>query len=84
MLTEKDIKKYSPMDLSPNDITDYNKINEAKKIMKEAFDSDEQLRWGYIWLIAMHLYDEICKDGLKLDCNRRNEIAEKILKVIFY
>jgi len=63
---------------------DYNIIKKARKIMRKAFDSDEQLKWGYICNIAMHLYDELCKDGLKLEINRRNEIAEKMLKVIFY
>jgi len=63
---------------------DYNKIRKARKIIRKAFDSDEQFKWGYICNIAMHLYDEICKDGLELDYNRRNEIAKKMLKVIFY
>jgi len=64
--------------------TDYNEIKNARKIIRDAFDEDEQFKWGYICNIAMHLYDEICKDGLQLDYNRRNEIAEKMLKVIFY
>jgi len=63
---------------------DYDKIKKARKTMRKAFDSDEQLKWGYICNIAMHLYDEICKDGLELDYDRRNEIAKKMLKVIFY
>jgi hypothetical protein len=64
--------------------TDYNKIKEARKTIRKAFEEDEQFKWGYICNIAMHLYDEICKDGLKLDYNRRNEIAEKMLKILFY
>jgi len=64
--------------------TDYNEIGTARKVMREAFDSDEQLKWGYICNIAMHLYDELCKDGLELNYDRRNEIAKKVLKVIFY
>jgi hypothetical protein len=63
---------------------DHNKIRKARKTMRKAFDSDEQLKWGYICNIAMHLYDELCKDGLELNYSRRNEIAEKMLKVIFY
>jgi hypothetical protein len=63
---------------------DHNKIRKARKTMRKAFDKDEQLKWGYICNIAMHLYDELCKDGLELNYDRRNEIAEKMLKVIFY
>lgn len=64
--------------------TDYNKIKEARKTIRKAFEKDEQFKWGYICNIAMHLYDELCKDGLKLNYDRRNEIAEKMLKVLFY
>jgi hypothetical protein len=64
--------------------TDYNEIKKARKTMRKAFDKDKQLKWGYICNIAMHLYDELCKDGLELNYDRRNEIAEKMLKVIFY
>ena len=65
-------------------LTDYNEFKEAREKMKKAFQLDEQLKWGYICNIAMHLYDEVCKDGLKLDYNRRNEIAKKMLKIIFF
>ena len=63
---------------------DHNKIRKARKTIRDAFDEDEQFKWGYICNVAMHLYDELCKDGLQLDYNRRNEIAKKVLDVIFY
>ena len=64
--------------------TDYNEISNARKVMREAFDADEQFKWGYICNVAMHFYDELCEDGLELSYDRRNEIANKVLSILKY
>jgi len=46
--------------------------------MRDAFAADPGFKRGYIDNIAMLLYDE-----LALGKKRRDEIAEKILKLIF-
>jgi hypothetical protein len=64
--------------------TDYDRIKDAKKVLRKAFSADEQFKWGYILNVAMHLHAELCGDDVELKVERRNEIAEKLLKVIFY
>ena len=76
--------KAPEIDWVMNQPTDYDKITEAKKVLREAFDSDEQFKWGYIHSVTMHLHDELCKDDINLEIKRRHKIAEKMLKVIFY
>ena len=78
-----DIKE-PEIDLVSDKPTNYDEIKKAKEVLRRAFESDEQFKWGYILNVAMYLYGELIKDGLKLEINRRNEIAEKMLKVIFY
>ena len=59
------------------------KIEEARNIMKDAFESDSEeggLKDAYISNIAMLLQDKY----EVINYNNRNQAAEDILKLIFY
>ena len=63
--------------------TEINEIKEARKIMRDAFDKDQEpggFKHGYISNIAMLLYDRY---GIT-DYEIRNKAAEDILNKIFY
>jgi len=53
-----------------------NKIQKARKIMRDAFEKDPDFKQGYISNIAMLLHDQYPGE--------RNAAAEDILKLIFY
>lgn len=63
-----------------------NKIQRARETMRNAFDADEDFKDVYIANIAMLMYDELHKMKYrpKLRYNDRNELAEKIVDLIFY
>ncbi len=62
-------------------ILNSNVFANSRKIMKDKFDADPDLRWAYICNIAMLLYDT---HGSPFDdYNTRNETAEKLIKLIF-
>jgi hypothetical protein len=55
-----------------------NKIARARRTIRRAFNKDSEFKHGYLANIAMLLYDE-----LNLDYPKRDELADKILKLIF-
>lgn len=57
-----------------------NKIAGARKVMRDAFEKDDDFKHGYISNIAMLLHDRY---GI-VDYDIRNKAAEDILKLIFY
>lgn len=57
-----------------------NKIEEARKTMRDAFEESEDFYFGYVSNIAMLLHDRYGITGYKT----RNEAAQEILKLIFY
>jgi len=57
-----------------------NKIQKARKTMRDAFDADSDFKMGYIANIAMLLHDH---HGIT-NYEKRNAAAEDILKLIFY
>lgn len=57
-----------------------NKIEKARKTIKDALITDLNFRQGYIANIAMLLYD----NNIVRNYEKRNQIAEKIVKLIFY
>jgi len=71
-------------------------ISEARRVMREAFDKDENFRFGYVANISCLIHDKISWDKKKyalvlLEDNKAgwswaatNELAEKILDLIFY
>jgi hypothetical protein len=59
-----------------------NKIAKARKVMKDAFDADPDFRQGYQANIAMCIYD-LCDDSVCPSHEKRNEIADEIIKIIF-
>jgi len=66
-----------------------NKIQKARKTMRDAFDADSDFKMSYIANIAMLLYDRLEKEGIMLpneiaNYEKRNAVAEDILKLIFY
>lgn len=56
-----------------------NEIADARKTMRDAFEKDEEFKHGYLANIAMLLYDE-----LGLEKEKRDEVSDKVLKLIFY
>ena len=67
-------------------IVELNKFAEARKLMSETLFKDEGLYIGYQSNIAMLLYDEQGRNGKPIDYkdhNNRNEIAKKIINLIF-
>lgn len=57
-----------------------NKIAKARKTMRDAFDKDEDFKYGYIANIAMLLHD---RHGIT-NYDKRNAAAEDILQLVFY
>lgn len=60
-----------------------NEIERARKVMRDAFEVDQEsggLKDGYISNIAMLLHDNY---GIT-NYDKRNQAAEDILKLIFY
>lgn len=57
-----------------------NKIQKARKVMRDAFEKDEGFKLGYVSNIAMLLHDRY---GIT-DIDIRNKAAEDILKKIFW
>ncbi|HEC64304.1 MAG TPA: hypothetical protein ENI23_03320 [bacterium] len=61
-----------------------NKFAKARKLMYETLSKDEGLYIGYQSNIAMLLYDESEQKGDdSISYNKRNELAKKIIKLIF-
>ena len=56
-------------------------VKAARKAMAKALE-DPELRQGYLANIAMCIYDNRRKDG-RLNHQECNEVAEKLIKVIF-
>lgn len=56
-----------------------NEIADARKTMRDAFEKDEEFKHVYLANIAMLLYDE-----LGLEKEKRDEVSDKVLKLIFY
>jgi len=71
-------------------------ISEARRVMREAFDADGDFRYGYVANIACLIHDKMSWDKKKyalvlLEDNKvgfswaaTNELAEKIVDLIFY
>ncbi len=55
-------------------------IKKARETMRDAFDNDSDFKEGYRSNIGMLLYDE----GVIISRERRNEVADKIIKKVFY
>jgi hypothetical protein len=64
-----------------------NEFAEARKLMWETLSEHRDLYEGYLANIAMLLYDELARTANKYidlkDPNKRNTLADKILKLIF-
>lgn len=63
-------------------VINQNKVPMAREIMRDAFDTDSGprgFRYSYIANIAMLLYD-----NTNLDIKVCNNLAGKLLKLIFY
>jgi len=56
-----------------------NEIADARKTIRDAFEEDPGFKQGYIDNVAILLYDE-----LGLEKEKRDEIADRILRRIFY
>lgn len=56
-----------------------NKMQKARKIMKQELERDQELRYGYQSNIAMLLHDRYDITGYE----ERNEAANEILKIVF-
>ena len=56
-----------------------NKVQKARKMMKEELEKDEDLRYGYQSNIAMLLHDRY---GI-VNFEKRNTAANDILKLVF-
>jgi hypothetical protein len=63
-----------------------NKIQKARKIMRDAFNKDPSFQEVYVSNIAMLLYDRLHakKYRPKLKPEDRNAIAKDILNLLFY
>lgn len=59
-----------------------NNIQEAREIMKQALEKDEEFRFGYQSNIAMLLHDRYNITDFT-DYNKRNMAAYDILKLVF-
>ena len=63
-----------------------NEFKEARKLMNETLLKDKDLYYGYQSNIAMLLHDEQVRNKKPVDYENyvnRNDIAEKIIKLIF-
>ncbi len=56
-----------------------NEIADARKTIRDAFEADPGFKQGYIDNVAILLYDE-----LGLEKKKRDKIADRILRRIFY
>jgi hypothetical protein len=57
-----------------------NKIAKARKVMRDAFEKDEDFKESYIANIAMLLHD---RHGIR-NYEKRNAAAKEILELVFY
>jgi hypothetical protein len=59
-------------------------VAKARRTMREAFDKDPGFREAYVANIAMRLHDELRGAPSKIFNNGvRNELAERLLKLLF-
>ena len=60
-----------------------NKIEEARKVMREAFKEDEHFMYGYVANIAMLLHDRYGNGNYITNHEKRNQAAKDILDLVF-